>query len=154
MPTDPSHARLRLRNLIAGLVASTATPSAPRAIAVAGLGVNPTIDDLLATLDTDEADDLAVVLAALDEYGVIADAICAGSALVPRFVYVAKGHDWRTGAARGLSVVDLIGVDRENAKADLVANVAEDVKARTIVATMNSHPPVGAPPAGYDEEPF
>lgn len=62
-PTDPANARLALRRLIA----STAGVRAVRPISDPGepLRPEPTVDDVLAELDTDELADYEVVLDAL-----------------------------------------------------------------------------------------
>lgn len=137
---DHANARLALRRLVAGLVAQT-SPDGPTAT-TRDLSAELTMDQLLAELDTDEAATFQVVLDALDDQARDERG---------RFVYAVTEHDYQTGAPRRMVIIDTQNADgHQGYEAEFVAAPADVAKARTIVATMNDHPPVPA----YDDEPF
>lgn len=132
---DHANARLALRRLVAGLIVHD-RPPAPRH--------ERPIDERLAELDDDEKADLQLVLDALDD---------ERRDTRGRFVYVVTENDFRTAAARRVVIVDTEGADGHGGyEATFIAQTSETAKARTIVDTLNEHPP--APPVPYDEEPF
>lgn len=141
---DTATAREALRRLVAGLIVArdlnglTSNGEEP-------VSSSLTTDEILARLHTVEAAEFDAVLAALDEVHEVT---------APRFVYAEKDRDYKTGAARGYVVLDLAAVCDLNHEAELFAACPSQVNARTLVGTLNEHPPAMAPPFGYDLEPF
>lgn len=135
---DYANARLALRQLVADLAQQIADPPPPLPLHP------PTIDEALAGLDEDQAAQFQKVWDALND----GDRDQRG-----RFVYVVTENDFRTAAARRVVIVDTEGADGHGGyEATFIAQTSETAKARTIVDTLNEHPP--APPVPYDEEPF
>lgn len=134
---DHANARLALRRLVADL----AMRAMERPPAVTS------IDETLATLSADQAADLQLVLDALDD---------ERRDTRGRFVYAITECDFRTASPRRIVIIDTEKADaHQGYEAELVAACTEMGKARTIVDTLNEHPPVAPPPPlGYDEEPF
>lgn len=133
---DHANARLAARRLVAHLVVRSQPARNGEAI-----------DALLAELDADEAADLQLVLDALDD---------GQRDTRGRFVFAVTERDFQTAGARRVVIIDTERADgHQGYEAEYVASLTSEAKARTIVDTMNEHPPaVPPPPLGYDEEPF